>query len=141
MPEPDFGELERELLCCGIAPRHVRRTVSELRDHHDDLVVAGMEAGLDRENARRVAAQQLGDLRQVAIALQSCPELRAWPYRFPRLAVVVYPLTCLLLLPAVPIFAGVSHAPQLARWGACTLLAGIVTAAILLGLQLSISLG
>ena len=141
MHEADFRELERELLRCGIAPRHVRRTVSELRDHLDDLVAAELETGVDGERARRYAEQQLGDLRQVAIALQACPELRAWPHRFPQLAVVVYPLTCLLLLPAMPIFAGVTHAPQLMRWGACTLMAGIVTAAILLGLQLSISLG
>ena len=91
--------------------------------------------------ADQVAAQQMGDLQDVAVAMQACPELRSWSYRYPRIAVVVYPLTCLALLPAMPVIAGVAHAPQLARWGACMLLGGAVTAAMFLVMQLSISLG
>jgi hypothetical protein len=54
--------------------------------------------------------------------------------------VVVYPLTCLALLPAMPVLAGVAHASLLARWTTCVLLGGFVTAAIFLVLQLSIAL-
>lgn len=141
MHEPDFNQLQSELLRVGISPRHVRRTVCELREHLDDLIEAELNSGCSLENARYFAAEQMGDLQDVAIAMRACPELRSWSYRFPRIAIVVYPLTCLALLPAVPVLAGIAHAPQLARWGACMLLGGTVTASIFLLLQLSISLG
>jgi hypothetical protein len=118
----------------------VRRTVAELREHLDDLVEAALESGFEIQLARRQAAAQMGDLQQVAIAMRACPEMRSWSYRFPRIAVVIYPLTCLALLPAVPVLAGVAHASVLARWTACVLFGGLVTAAIFLVLQLSIVL-
>ena len=82
----------------------------------------------------------LGDLRDLAAAIRSQPELRSWAYRFPHLALLVYPLTCLALLPAVPVMAGIAHAGYLARWAACIFLSGVVTAAIFLFMQLTIAL-
>jgi hypothetical protein len=140
MREPDLQRFETELLRVGIAPRHVRRTVCELREHREDLYFAALDAGEMPDVAERKAAQQMGDLQEVAIAMRACPELRSWSYRFPLLAVVVYPLTCLALLPAMPVLAGVAHASLLARWTTCVLLGGFVTAAIFLVLQLSIAL-
>jgi len=140
MPEPNFEQLQSDLLQAGIAARHVRRTVSELREHLDDLIDADISAGNPPNVARQNAVRRMGDLQEVALAMRACPELRSWSYRYPRIAVLVYPLTCLMLLPAIPVIAGVAHAPQVARWGACVLLGGIVTAAIFLFLQLSITL-
>ncbi len=68
-------------------------------------------------------------------------ELKAWPYRYPVVALIVYPIACLVALPAVPVLAGVTHAPQLLRWGASLLLAGLLTTVLLLLLQLSILFG
>ena len=68
-------------------------------------------------------------------------ELKTWSYRYPRLAVVVYPVACLAVLPAVPVVAGIAHRTALMRWGASLLGAGLVTAVMLLVLQLSIILG
>jgi hypothetical protein len=141
MHEPNFKQLQSDLLSVGISPRYVRRTVCELREHLDDLVDARLGNGDELDEARSAAAEQMGDLRDVATAMSAYPELQRWSYRYPRIAVVVYPLTCLALLPAVPVLAGVAHAPQLARWGACMLVGGCVTASIFLMLQLSISLG
>jgi hypothetical protein len=140
MREPDFQQFASELLRVGIAPRHVRRTVAELREHLDDLVDAALESGIELQFAREEAAAQMGDLQEVVIAMRACPELRSWPYRFPYIAVVVYPLTCLAVLPAIPVLAGVAHASALARWTACVLFGGLVTAVIFLVLQLSIVL-
>lgn len=139
MPEPDFKQFRSELLQAGIAPRHVRRTIVELQDHLEDLVEAELALGCDAATARQRAGLEMGSLQDVAIAIRACPELRTWEYRYPRLAVVVYPLTCLALLPAIPVFAGVAHAPQLARWGACLLLGALVTASMFLILQLAIA--
>lgn len=141
MLDQDFKQFESDLLRVGIAPRHVRRTATELREHFDDLVAAEMRSGSCLDDARHAAAEQFGDLQDIAAAMRACPELRSWSYRFPRVAVVVYPLTYLALLPVVPLFAGVAHAPQLARWGACLLLGGAVTVSIMMLLQVSIAYG
>ena len=68
-------------------------------------------------------------------------ELKTWAFRFPHLAVVVYPLACVAILPAIPVFAGIAHRATLVRWGASVLAAGLVTASMLLLMQLSILIG
>lgn len=141
MHEPDFQQFQRELLRVGVAPRHVRRTVIELREHLEDLVSASLQEGVDRRSAEQKAVEQMGDLQQVAIAMKACPELRSWSHRFPRLALLVYPLGCMALIPVMPLFVGIAHASQLARWTACVMVGGFVTAAIFLLLQISIALG
>ncbi len=141
MREPDFQALKTRLLQGGVAPRHVRRTLDELKDHYDDLLAEAVANGDPDAEARRAAALRLGALDDVVTGMLACRELRSWPYRYPALAVLVYPLACLLALPAVPVLVGIAKAPLLARWGASLLLAGLVTAAMLLVLQLSISFG
>lgn len=141
MPRLDLSELQNELLRSGVAPRHVRRTVCELSDHFEDLVDNALADGIGRDAAQERALLELGNLCDVAAAIRSQPELRSWAFRLPYLALIVYPLTCVALLPAVPVMAGVAHAGYLARWAACIVLSGIVTAAIFLFMQLSIALG
>lgn len=140
MHKPDFRQFKTALLDAGIAPKHARRAVTEIREHYDDIVEAHVINGLDREVAKRLATQDIGDLGEIAEVMSSYPELRCWALRFPRVAVVVYPLTCLALLPAVPVFAGVAHAPQVARWSMSLLLGALVTATMFLVMQLSILL-
>jgi hypothetical protein len=140
MPEPDFKRFRSDLLDAGIAPRHVRRTIVELQEHLDDLLAAELLSGCDAATAQRSAGREMGSLADVAIAMRACPELQCWAYRYPRLAIVVYPLTCLALLPIVPIIAGVTHAQHVARWGACLLFGALVTASMFLCLQLAIAL-
>ncbi len=141
MREPDFQALKSRLLQGGVAPRHVRRTLIELKDHYNDLVDEAIANGDPDGEARRAAALRLGAMDDVVAGMLACRELKGWPYRYPVLAVLVYPLACLLALPAVPVLVGIAKAPLLARWGASLLLAGLVTAAMLLVLQLSISFG
>lgn len=140
MPRLDFSELQSELLRCGVSPRHVRRTVGELSDHYQDLVDRALADGAESDTAQARALAELGDLHDIAAAIRAQPELRSWAYRFPYLALIVYPLTCLALLPAMPVMVGVAHAANLARWAACILLGGVVTAAIFLFMQLTIAL-
>jgi hypothetical protein len=138
VPRPDLGALEQDLLRFGMAPRRVRRTLGELDAHFDDLVDDALTTGLDRELAERQALERLGAMQDIATAARTRPELRDWAHRFPYVALVVYPLGCLAALPAAPVIA---YAGDLARWTACILLGGFVTAAMLLLLQLTITLG
>jgi hypothetical protein len=141
MPEPDFKMLARRMLDEGVRPRVVRRAVGEIRDHYEDLLVAAREDGLGDRQARRQAAQALGHPERIVAAMSAERGLKTWAFRYPRLAIVVYPLACLALVPAAPIVAGVDHAQALARWGASLLAAGLVTAGLLLVMQLSILFG
>ena len=140
MPSFDLSELQNDLLRSGVAPRHVRRTVMELTDHYEDLVERALAHGAETDEAHARACDDLGDLRDVATAIRAQPELRSWAARFPYIALIVYPLTCLALLPAVPVIVGAAHAGYLARWVLCIFLSGLVTAAMILFLQLSIAL-
>jgi len=139
-PDSDFQWLESRLLRAGVAPRHVRRTVTELREHLDDLVDAELATGCDLENAEESAMRELGSLESVVIAMRARPELLSWARRYPRVAIMVYPLTCLALLPVAPVFAGVAHASQIARWGLCMMIGALITGSMFLLLQLSILL-
>lgn len=141
MREPDFSALAVSLLEKGITPRHAHRTVNELRDHYDDLVDAAVDDGANSKSARRRAAEELGSVDNFVAQMASCRELKTWSFRYPRLAVVVYPLACLAILPAVPVFAGFAHRTILMRWGISLLGAGVITACMLLVMQLSIILG
>ncbi len=141
MREPDFNSLATRLLKSGITPRHAHRTVNELRDHYDDLVDAAVDAGANSKAARSQAASRLGEMDDFVAEMAARRELKTWSFRHPRLAVVVYPLACLAVLPAVPVFAGIAHRAALLRWGTSLLGAGLVTALMLLVMQLSIILG
>ena len=140
MPRPDFEQFARELRRAGIAEKHVRRAELELSEHFDDLVENAIQQGHDRHAAESRAAEGLGDLDVVGETIRARPELRTWAFRWPRLALVFYPLACVAALPAAPVIVGVQNAPILARWATCLLLGGLVTATMLLVLQLSITL-
>ena len=140
MPGPDFKTLRSRLLRSGVAPQHVRRTEIELGEHFEDLVDDAMASGAARHDAEARAAHELGEIDVIVAEICARPELRSWAASYPRLALVFYPLACVAVLPAVPIIAGVANASYLARWIACALLSGLVTASILLVLTLSITL-
>ncbi len=141
MPRPDLSSLSRELLRSGISPRHVHRAVTELDEHFDDLVEESLNDGFDRQAAEYAALEALGSLACVARAMRDQPALKSWAWRYPQLARLVYPLACVMALPAVPVIAGVQHASLVFRWAACLLIGGFVTASMFLVLQLSITLG
>jgi hypothetical protein len=141
MREPDFSSLATGLLKSGIAPRHAHRAVNELRDHYDDLVDAAVDDGASSKLARRTAANQLGSMDNFVSEMAARRELKTWSFRYPHLAIVVYPLACLAVLPAAPVLAGIAHREALIRWGASLLGAGLITALMLLSMQLSIILG
>ena len=138
MREPDFTGLAERLLAEGIAPRCAHRTVNELRDHYDDLVDAAVDGGAGSREAREIALQRLGSMDEFIAAMSAQRDLKTWAFRYPRAAVFVYPLACLVALPALPVFAGVAYRDVIAKWGASLLVAGLFTATLLLVLQLSI---
>ena len=46
-----FDRLRERLLQGGVARRHVKRTLAELRDHYDDAIDDGLAQGIARDTA------------------------------------------------------------------------------------------
>ena len=140
MPRAALETLRDRLLHSGIAPRYVVRAVSELEDHLEDVESEATEYGVARETAVAQAAERIGAIESIAQQYLSRPEMLCWPHRFPRLARVLLPLAYVLMLPAMPIYAGIRYAPSIGKWCASLFLGGLVTAALLLLMQMSIVL-
>jgi hypothetical protein len=141
MPRLDTASLNRRLYEAGIATRHIKRTITELEDHFEDLVAEQTGAGLVIRDAEQAALQRLGTTDDLVAAMRLQPELRCWGFRYPRIARVLYPLAIVAMLPALPVVAAVEHAPQIARWGFCLLVGGAVTATMMLALRFTILFG
>ena len=140
MFEEQFHPLKSRLLESGVAPKHVRRIVTELNDHFDDLVDEALADGASETEAAETAAARIGEPSCIADRILETPELRTWIYRYPRVARIYLPVAYALLLPAAPVFAGLANPGVVMRWGAALMLSAGVTAAMLLSMQLAIVL-
>lgn len=78
-----FRELRERLLRAGVAPRHVRRYLTELREHCADLTAEEMRAGRNRNEAEASALERLGSVEDLARTMIARPELRSWTARAP----------------------------------------------------------
>lgn len=105
-PFDDVGEL---LLRGGIAPRHVRRYVRELRDHFDDLLREETANGTPTADAEMAARRRLGSNDVLINAMLKRTELRSITARFPALVFGAGPVLTLIGL----IFFGVVFEKQL----------------------------
>lgn len=76
-------ELRERLLRAGVAPRHVRRYLTELREHWADLTAEELRAGRNRAQAEDLALARLGRLDDLARIMIERPELRSWTARIP----------------------------------------------------------
>jgi hypothetical protein len=131
-----FNGMRMQLVSAGVAPTEARRIIEELHDHVDDIRLEYVGKDISAEEIQ----QRLGDPAVLAEQILSKPELRTWAYRYPRIARIAMPVAYVLLLPTTPVFAGVANPELVARWGASLLLGAAVTAAMLLMMQLSITL-
>jgi hypothetical protein len=77
--------LRERLLRGGIAPRHVRRYLCELREHYDDALRAELARGSSLASAEQVAWARLGTEDDLARSVLAQPELRSTAARHPRL--------------------------------------------------------
>jgi hypothetical protein len=111
MSQPLFDQLRERLLRAGIAPRHVRRYIAELRDHFDDLAREEMAAGAAPTLAQSRARSRLGSDDALADVMLARPGMRSISARYPwavfglgPIAMVVATLVAAIALEAVAIF-------------------------------------
>jgi hypothetical protein len=88
---PLFGNLRETLLKGGVAPRHVRRYLDELRDHLDDLTAMERQSGHDGGQAAARARVRLGGDRELAAAMLEQKQFRSWAHRAPWLVFLLLP--------------------------------------------------
>ncbi len=97
MPKP-FNELRERLLRAGVAPRHVRRYLAELSDHLADLRVEEQRAGRTGAEAESAALARLGAIDDLAHAMTTQRNLRAFTARAPWAAFALVPVGLLAAL-------------------------------------------
>jgi hypothetical protein len=93
----NFDDLREQLLRAGIAPRHVRRYLAELRHHHDDLVAEESAHDITGPAANEAATARLGSNGELAAALLAKPELRSVTARLPWLLFGLLPSLAVIL--------------------------------------------
>jgi hypothetical protein len=96
------NELRERLLRAGVAPRHVRRYLSELADHLADLRAEEESAGRRRADAESAALIRLGTMDDLANAMIEQRHLQSWCVRAPW---VMFGLAPLFLLAAAYLVA------------------------------------
>ena len=87
-----FHELRERLLQAGVAPRHVRRYLSELTDHLADLTIEEQRAGRSSPDAQSAALNRLGRMDELARAMMKRRHVQAWSVRAPWAAFGVAPI-------------------------------------------------
>lgn len=134
MHEPNFTQFEQRLLRDGIAANVASRMTDELRDHLADLEADFLRCGETATAAHHSATRALGPLDSVAQATARRPELRNLFMRYPMLGRAVLPVACVISQ------AQYTVAPRVARWGLFATISAAITAAMMLAMQLSITL-
>jgi hypothetical protein len=77
--QPQLKSLGERLLRAGVAHRHVRRYIRELREHYEDAVREELAKGLDRSQAERAAWSRLGSEEELARSVLAQPDVRVLP--------------------------------------------------------------
>jgi hypothetical protein len=96
MQPSGFDALREHLLRAGIAPRHVRRYIGELRDHFDDLVREETANGASRGAAEIKARTRLGSDDDLAAVMLSRPNQRSLAARYPLAVFGLGPIVMVL---------------------------------------------
>jgi hypothetical protein len=90
-----FHELRERLLRAGVAPRHVRRYLSELTDHLADLTTEEERPGRSPADAQSAALNRLGGMDELARAMMERRDVQAWSVRAPWVTFGVAPVVLL----------------------------------------------
>ena len=98
MRDLDLHGLRVRLVRGGVAPRHVNRTLKELRHHFADLEEQALSEGRSATEAAARAAEQIGDPELIIEEALSRPELKSWAYRWPWGIYGIFPVMALALV-------------------------------------------
>lgn len=92
MRSAHFSALRERLLRAGVAPKHVRRTVTELEAHRQDILLELRDRGVPAAQAEVEARARLGSDDTLAASVLARPELRSWARKRPWAAFAIVPV-------------------------------------------------
>jgi hypothetical protein len=98
MSSDRFNALTERLLRGGVARRHARRAVLELREHYADLVDELRGRGATPAEIEAQALERLGTDEAFVSHMLERPELRSFAYRRPFVAFTLLPLLGFVVL-------------------------------------------
>jgi hypothetical protein len=98
MVDQRFSELREGLLRAGVAKRKIRRAVSEIEGHFQQLVDEEVARGTPDYYARSEAHRVLGPNQTLVQHYAARPELRAWSRRWPAIWFTLVALAAYLAL-------------------------------------------
>jgi hypothetical protein len=101
MLQHSFENVREQLLKAGIAPRHVGRYVTELREHLADLVARERATGLDAREAEARARTILGSDAQLTQAMLDRSPPRSWAVKAPWAVFGILPVVAIIAAVAV----------------------------------------
>ena len=101
MHQPSFENVREQLLKAGIAPRHVGRYVTELREHLADLVARERAGGLDARDAEAKARTILGSDAQLTQAMLDRSPPRSWAVKAPWAVFGILPVVTIVAVSAI----------------------------------------
>ena len=93
-----FDQFREKLLRAGVAPRHVRRYLTELNEHMADLIQIQHGTGYTGEDAVARARAALGNDNDLAQAMISRRGVKSWSAKAPWLVFTLFPFLTVLLL-------------------------------------------
>lgn len=93
-----LAQLAERLLRAGVAPRHVRRSLEELRAHRADLLAQFAADGLGEAESERIVDERMGSIDSFYAATVARPELMSWPRRRPALVFGLLPVLAFIAL-------------------------------------------
>jgi len=121
MQSQTLSGLSDRLLRAGVAHRHVRRYIRELRDHYEDALHEELAKGLDRRLAEQAAWARVGSEEELVRSVLAQPALRSTAARFPALVfgaapVLIWFASLALSLAALGAFFETYEPARLTSW-------------------------
>lgn len=140
MPRSGFERLTARLCDVGYSPRAAESLATQLSEHFQDLVDDLRAAGYDEREAQLIAQREMGSVETVVGCAREYHRRDHWAYRYPLFSRVMLPIAVAALPEFDGPFAPTQTAASLLRWGAILLASATITAAMLLAMQLAITM-
>jgi hypothetical protein len=94
----NWQQLRLLLIKGGVAPKFVKRSIDELKMHHEDLKNQALKDGLSENEANLIANNIMGDAQTIVDEVLSRPELKSLVWRYPGLTFSLGPIMTGLII-------------------------------------------
>ena len=99
-----LSEVHEQLSCRDLPLEYVERSVAELSDHHTDIVEELQREGVTQDDSVRMAADRLGEPRQLAKKIAHDYQRRTFCGRWPLFSFILAPLPMMFFVQVVLFF-------------------------------------